>query len=116
MKQSMILTTRLEPIRFTWNGKVVSIAGKAILLPETEVKHLHARVLAVAKNKLPKVPFYGRIVGCALYNNYEYTYFVEDDDGNIERVSNPQIVNESEEQHFPLHEHQEAMKCNTQKR
>jgi hypothetical protein len=116
MKQSMILTTRLEPIRFRWNGKVVSIAGKAILLPETEVKHLHARVLATSIRKLPKVPFYGRIVGCARYGDYQYTYFVEDDAGNIEKVSNPQIIEESEEKHFPLHEHQEALKCTTQGR
>jgi hypothetical protein len=94
MKQNMRLTVRQEPIRFRWNGKVVSIAGKAILLPEGSVKNLHARVLAVAKNKLPKIPFYGTIVGCALYNNYDYVYFVQDDDGNIERVSNPQVVQE----------------------
>lgn len=94
MAPNLIINLDVEPIHFLWNGYPVSLSGKYQLLPDNQVKHLHKRVLAVARDERSRIPFYGHIVGREK-KGQEYYYLVENEvSRKIERVVRPQVIEE----------------------
>jgi hypothetical protein len=89
--QKILQSQVISLTEWMWNGNPVTLSGRYRLLPDKEVRHLHRRVIATAKDDRHKIPFHGRVAGEALYHR-ERIYLVETEHGTIERCRKVQVI------------------------
>ena len=82
MTPNLIINLDIEPITLMWNGQAISLPGTYELVPDSEVRHLHKRVMAIALHERKRIPFCGKLVGQARNGNGKGSvWLIEDDRG-----------------------------------
>jgi hypothetical protein len=79
--------------QYTWNGTPFFV-GDYELIPDDKVKHLHKRVMAIAKWSRGKTIVRGRVVGAAKKSdNSDYIHYIEDEiDRSLWVCGSPQQI------------------------